>query len=166
MGPKGLIEEFGKGLSGEMVEASRDGDDLVLVIRPEALLRIMGSLKEHPNSYKLLLDLTCVDFRRDAGSFEMVYHLYSLEAGRRIRVKVRLPADAPLTDSLAGLWRNANWLEREVYDMFGIRFAGHPDMRRILLPEDWEGHPLRKDHPITRVDEHWVKENLGIDSAQ
>jgi NADH-quinone oxidoreductase subunit C len=150
MGPKGLIEEFGKGLSAEIVEASRDGDDLVLVIRPEALLRIMGSLKEHPYSYKLLLDLTCVDFRRDAGSFEMVYHLYSLAAGRRIRVKVRLPADAPLMDSLAGLWRNANWLEREVYDMFGVVFRGHPDLKRILMYDGFEGFPLRKDYPLRR----------------
>jgi NADH-quinone oxidoreductase subunit C len=150
MGPKGLIEEFGKGLSAEIVEASREGDDLVLVIRPEALLRIMGSLKEHPYSYKLLLDLTCVDFRRDAGSFEMVYHLYSLDAGRRIRVKVRLPADAPLIDSLAGLWRNANWLEREVYDMFGVVFRGHPDLKRILMYDGFEGFPLRKDYPLRR----------------
>lgn len=150
MGPKGLIEEFGKGLSGEVVEASRDGEDLVLAIRPEALLRIMGSLKENPYSYRLLLDLTCVDFRRDAGSFEMVYHLYSLDAGRRIRIKVRLPADAPLMDSLAGLWRNANWLEREVYDMFGVVFRGHPDLKRILMYDGFEGFPLRKDYPLRR----------------
>jgi NADH-quinone oxidoreductase subunit C len=80
----------------------------------------------------------------------MVYHLYSLDAGRRIRVKVRLPADAPLMDSLAGLWRNANWLEREVYDMFGVVFRGHPDLKRILMYDGFEGFPLRKDYPLRR----------------
>ena len=148
MGPERLIEEFEKGFSGETVEASRDGKDFILVIRPEALLRVMGSLKEDPFFYRLLLDLTCVDFRRDASSFEMVYHLFSLETGRRIRVKVRLPADAPSIDSVADLWRNANWLEREVYDMFGIVFIGHPDLKRILMYDGFEGFPLRKDYPL------------------
>jgi NADH-quinone oxidoreductase subunit C len=150
MEPERVIGDLEKRFPGEIVEASRDGEDLVLVIRLEALLRIMGSLKEPPYSYKLLLDLTCVDFKKDAGSFEMVYHLYSLDAGRRVRVKVRLPADAPLMDSLAGLWRNANWLEREVYDMFGVVFRGHPDLKRILMYDGFEGFPLRKDYPLRR----------------
>jgi len=150
MEPERVIGDLEKRFPGEIVEASRDGEDLVLVIRPEALLRIMVSLKEHPYSYKLLLDLTCVDFRTDAGSFEMVYHLYSLDAGRRVRVKVRLPADAPLMDSLASLWRNANWLEREVYDMFGVVFRGHPDLKRILMYDGFKGFPLRKDYPLRR----------------
>lgn len=150
MGPERVIGDLEKRFPGEIVEASKDGEDLVLVILPGALLRIMGSLKEPPYSYRLLLDLTCVDFKRDAGSFEMVYHLYSLEAGGRVRVKVRLPADAPLLDSLASLWRNANWLEREVYDMFGVVFRGHPDLKRILMYDGFEGFPLRKDYPLRR----------------
>jgi len=150
MGPERLIEEFEKGLSGDTIEASRDGKDFILVIRPGALLRVMGSLKEDPYLFRLLLDLTCVDFKRDAACFEMVYHLFSLEAGRRIRVKVRLPADAPSIDSVAALWRNANWLEREVYDMFGIVFTGHPDLKRILMYDGFEGFPLRKDYPLRR----------------
>ena len=150
MEPKGLIGDLEKRFLGEIVESSRDGEDLVLVILPEALLRIMGSLKGPPYSYKLLLDLTCVDFRRDASIFEMVYHLYSLDAGRRVRVKVRLPAESPSLESLADLWRNANWLEREVYDMFGVVFMGHPDLKRILMYDGFEGFPLRKDYPLRR----------------
>ena len=150
MGPKGLIEEFQRKLPGEIVEASREGEDFVLLVRPQALLRIMRSLKEQPYSYRLLLDLTCVDFRRDAASFEMVYHLYSLDAGSRVRVKARLPADSPFIDSLAGLFRNANWLEREVYDMFGVVFTGHPDLKRILMYDGFDGFPLRKDYPLRR----------------
>ncbi len=150
MGPKGLTEEFREGLSGEVVEASREGEDFLLIVRPEALLRIMRFLKEHAHFYRLLLDLTCVDYRRDDASFEMVYHLYSLDAGRRVRVKARLPADSPFIDSLAGLFGNANWLEREVYDMFGVVFIGHPDLKRILMYDGFEGFPLRKDYPLRR----------------
>jgi NADH-quinone oxidoreductase subunit C len=150
MGSESLIGDLEKRFPGELVEAFRDGEDLVLVIRPEALLRIMGSLKEPPYSYKLLLDLTCVDFRGDTGAFEMVYHLYSLDANGRVRVKVRLPAESPSLESLADLWRNANWLEREVYDMFGVVFMGHPDLKRILMYDGFEGFPLRKDYPLRR----------------
>lgn len=150
MGPRGLIEEFRERLPGEIIEASREGEDFVLIVRPQALLRIMRSLKEHPYFYRLLLDLTCVDFRRDAASFEMVYHLYSLDASSRIRVKARLPADSPFIDSLAGLFGNANWLEREVYDMFGVVFTGHPDLKRILMYDGFDGFPLRKDFPLRR----------------
>ena len=150
MGPESVIGDLEKRYPGEIVEASRDGADLVLIIRPEALFRIMKSLKEPPSSYNLLLDLTCVDFRRDSGVFEMVYHLYSLDANARIRVKVRLPAESLSLDSLAGLWRNANWLEREVYDMFGVVFSGHPDLKRILMYDGFEGFPLRKDYPLRR----------------
>jgi NADH-quinone oxidoreductase subunit C len=159
MGPKGLIGDLEKRFPGEIVEASGDGEDLVLVILPEALLRIMGSLKGPPYSYKLLLDLTCVDFRRDAGAFEMVYHLYSLDANARVRTKVQLPAEGPSVDSLAGLWRNANWLEREVYDMFGVVFRGHPDLKRILMYDGFEGFPLRKDYPLRRRQPKAVKGN-------
>lgn len=160
MEPERVIGDLEKRFPGEIVEASRDGEDPVLIIRPEALLRIMGSLKEPPYSYRLLLDLTCVDFRRNAGSFEMVYHLYSLDAGSRVRVKVRVPAESPSLDSLADLWRNANWLEREVYDMFGVVFRGHPDLKRILMYDGFEGFPLRKDYPLRRRQAKAVKGNV------
>ncbi|MGH7371900.1 MAG: NADH-quinone oxidoreductase subunit C, partial [Candidatus Methylomirabilales bacterium] len=86
--------------------------------------------------------------------FEVVYNLYSISRADRIRVKVRV-LDGTEVPSVTGVWPTANWHEREVFDMFGIRFAGHPDLRRILMPEDWEGHPLRKDYPVAEMPRWW-----------
>ncbi|MBI3324518.1 MAG: NADH-quinone oxidoreductase subunit C [Candidatus Omnitrophica bacterium] len=82
--------------------------------------------------------------------FEVVYHFYSLARNHRVRVKVPVPASDPVVDSVAGLWKSADWFEREAWDMFGVRFAGHPDLRRILMYKEFEGHPLRKDYPVNR----------------
>jgi len=109
--------------------------------------------------------VTAVDYPQRAERFDLVYIVYSFARNQRIRVKTRL-AEGYEPATAVNVHLTANWLEREVFDMFGIRFRGHPDLKRILLPDDWQGHPLRKDHPITRVDQRWVKENLGIDSAQ
>lgn len=98
-------------------------------------------------SFKYLSDLTAVDHYPNEPRFETVCHLLSLESFQRIRLKVRIPGDDPRVDSLVPVWPGAAAFEREVFDLFGIRFEGHPDLRRILLPEDWEGHPLRKDYP-------------------
>jgi NADH-quinone oxidoreductase subunit C len=99
-----------------------------------------------------LVDLTAVDYSKYPGDpgprFEVVYNLISTIHRHRIRIKVRVPEDAPRVDSVAAIWQTANWHEREAYDLMGITFAGHPDLRRILLPEDWEGHPLRKEYPL------------------
>ncbi len=98
--------------------------------------------------FDLLVDVTAVDWDLREPRFDVVYHLVSIPHGQRLRVKVRVEDRQPV-DSLTGLWQSANWGERETYDMFGIRFEGHPDLRRILLPEDWEdGFPLRKDYAI------------------
>ncbi len=99
-----------------------------------------------------LADLTAVDFSDYPGDsgprFEVVYNLISTVYRHRIRLKVRLPEDDPRIDTVSSVWQTANWHERETYDLMGIRFSGHPDLRRILMPEDWEGHPLRKDYPL------------------
>jgi NADH-quinone oxidoreductase subunit C len=105
--------------------------------------------------FDMLMDLTAVDHsRREDGPreprFEVVYHLYSIGRNQRLRVKVGVEADACEVDSVAEIWPAANWMEREVFDLYGIRFRGHPDLRRILLYEEFEGHPLRKDYPKTR----------------
>ena len=98
----------------------------------------------------MLLDLTCVDFMGDEMRFEMVYHLFSITNNNRLRIKIRLPEKDPAIDSLTPLWKNANWLEREVYDMFGIHFTGHPYLKRLFMYDGFEGHPLRKDYPLRK----------------
>jgi NADH-quinone oxidoreductase subunit C len=106
-------------------------------------------------AFDVLTDLTAVDYlrypgREDGPRFEVVYHLTSLRHNHRLRVKVRVDEDDPVVPTLVPLWPIANWFEREVWDMFGIRFDGHPDLRRLLMYEEFVGHPLRKDYPIDR----------------
>jgi NADH-quinone oxidoreductase subunit C len=98
--------------------------------------------------FNLLSDATCLDRFPLEPRFELSYHLVSIPKVTRVRLQVRLSSSDPSVDSLAPVWPGANWLEREIFDLFGIRFHDHPDLRRILLPEDWEGHPLRKDYPV------------------
>lgn len=157
---RSLKEQFGDRIS----ECSSYLGQDFLVAQPEAVVPILEFLKLEAD-FDYLVDLTAVDYPQRAERFDLVYVVYSFARNRRIRVKMRIPEGFEPA-SAVGVHLTANWLEREVFDMFGIRFAGHPDLRRILLPEGWQGHPLRKDYPITRVDERWVKENLGLDSAE
>ena len=115
--------------------------------------------------YDMLTDLTAVDHPKDAGRFEIVYFLYSFARNERIRVKTRVAEDQD-APSIASIFAGANWLEREVYDMFGVRIAGHPCLKRILLPEEWQGFPLRKDKSILAMDQDWVRDHLHIESGQ
>jgi len=117
----------------------------VVVIDKEALFEVMSFLKEKPQDYAMLLDLTCVDYLGEEPRFEMVYHLFSLSSNRRLRIKARVSEKEPRIASLTPLWRNANWLEREVYELFGIEFTGHPDLRRLFMSDGFEGHPWGKD---------------------
>ncbi len=98
--------------------------------------------------FNFLADLTCVDWFPSEPRFEVVYHLLSHTKKERVRLKVRLDGGSPALDSVTQVWPAANYFEREVFDLFGVRFAGHPYLRRLLMPEDWEGHPLRKDYPV------------------
>ena len=135
-----------------------------LIAKPEAVVPIIEFLKLEAG-FDYLVDVTAVDYPDRPERFELVYILYSFSRNQRIRIKTGI-ADGFKPATVAGVHPTANWLEREVFDMFGIEFAGHPDMRRILLPEEWQGYPLRKDYPILQQDQAWVRENLGIDSAQ
>ena len=147
MGKETQIDEIRTKL-GEAVEGvSESFGDPVLTVRPGSLLSIMVALRAAPFDYAVLLDLTCVDFTAGEGRFELVYHLYSMSRNVRLRLKTSLPATDPVAESLTGLWKNADWLEREVFDMFGVRFTGHPDLKRLLTYEGFEGHPLRKSYP-------------------
>ena len=112
------------------------------------------------------VDVTAVHYPQHKDEeFDVVWILYSFEHNQRVRVKTMIKDGDP-APSVAGIWSTANWLERECYDMFGIRFEGHPDLRRILLPDGWKGYPLRKEYGITQQDSEWVKINLGIESGQ
>ncbi len=125
------------------------GDDTILIER-DALLEIVKFLKQDPYTFSMLLDLTCVDYKDRDERFQMVYHLFSLSNNQRLRIKTSLPEEDPSIDSLTSFWKNANWLEREVYDMFGVQFTGHPDLRRIFMWDEFEGYPLRKDYHLRK----------------
>ncbi|MGC1373674.1 MAG: NADH-quinone oxidoreductase subunit C [Candidatus Sulfotelmatobacter sp.] len=99
-------------------------------------------------AFNFLSDVTCVDWFPAEPRFEVVYHLLSIPKKERVRLKVKLDSSSPVVDSVTPVWPGANYFEREVFDLFGIRFSGHPYLRRLLMPEDWEGHPLRKDYPV------------------
>jgi NADH-quinone oxidoreductase subunit C len=114
----------------------------------ETTLEVCRFLRGAPLEFTLLADLTCADFPEEPGRFRLSYGLFSLSSGARLRLRVWAGAEAPEVDSVTGVWATANWHEREVYDMFGVHFRNHPDMTRILMPLDWEGHPLRRDYPI------------------
>ena len=130
------------------------GDETV-VVEPGQLLACMRLLKDDPElQMDFLVDLTAVDYLGRDPRFEVVYHLRSMARGDRLRVKAPLAepedASAPVIDSVVELWPTANWFEREVWDLYGIKFRGHPDLRRILMYEEFKGHPLRKDYPKER----------------
>ena len=135
-----------------------------IVAKPDAAIPILEYLKLE-SDFDYLVDITAVDWPKRAERFDIVYILYSFSRNERVRVKV-LIADGFKPETAVGVHLTANWLEREVYDMFGIEFTGHPDMRRILLPDEWQGFPLRKDYGILQQDQRWVQENLGIESGQ
>jgi NADH-quinone oxidoreductase subunit C len=111
------------------------------------------------------VDVTAVHYPKREKQFDVVWVLYSFQRNERIRVKTQI-ADGETVPSSVPLWATCNWLEREVYDMFGIKFDGHPDLKRILLPDGWKGFPLRKDYGILQQDNEWVQINLGIESGQ
>lgn len=141
-----LIERFGDAILGHEVHS---GDQHVVFVDPSRNTEVLAWLKEDESQrYDYLVDVTAVDYGRGQ-PLEVVYQLWSIPNRRALRIKCRLDLAALQIESLTSLWKSANWLEREVYDLFGIHFENHPDLRRILMPEDYaEGHPLRKDFPL------------------
>jgi len=135
-----------------------------IVTTPDAAVQVLEYLKLEAD-YDYLVEITAVDWPKRAERFDLVYIAYSFAHNERVRIKTQI-ADGFEAPTATGVHPTANWLEREVFDMFGIRFSGHPDLRRILMPEDWQGHPLRKDYGILQQDTRWVQENLGIESGQ
>jgi NADH-quinone oxidoreductase subunit C len=142
-----LMQEALPGIHLESVP-SRDLQPTIYLNRDD-VPAVMRTMRDHPElRFSVLVELFAVDFWPREPRFEVVYMLVSLEHQRRVRLKVRLAADAANITTVSGVWPAANWLEREVWDLFGIAFDGHPDPRRLLMPEDWEGFPLRKDYPV------------------
>jgi len=125
--------------------------DATALVHKERLVEVMRFLRDDPGlAFDMLMDVTCVDYLGETPRFEMVYHLYSLAKNQRLRIKARVPETPCEIDTLCPLWPSANWMEREVWDLYGVRFTGHPDPRRLLLYEEFVGHPLRKDYPKER----------------
>ncbi len=135
------------------------------MVADSALVPELLQLLRDQEQFDYCVDLTAVHYPERERPFEVVWILYSFLLNERIRVKASY-GEGESVPSAVPIWPTANWLEREVFDMFGIRFEGHPDLKRILLPDGWKGHPLRKDYGIIQQDQEWVQINLGIESGQ
>jgi NADH-quinone oxidoreductase subunit C len=145
-------------------EATLDRKQAILLVAADKLRDIARHCRDD-EKFDMLVDLTAVDWPKREKRFDIILNLYSFAKNERLRLKAHAAENEPVPSSVE-VWPAANWLERECYDMFGIVFEGHPDLKRILLPDEWEGHPLRKDYDILKQDTAWVRENLGIESGQ
>ena len=126
-----------------------DRDELTIWIEKDAIREVCAILRDSPDCpFNYLCDVTCVDWHPSEPRFEVVYHLLAIAKKERVRLKVRLDGSSPALESVTSVWPAANFYEREVFDLFGVRFSGHPNLKRIMMPDDWEGHPLRKDYPV------------------
>ncbi len=154
---KKLKAKFGEAIG----EASEFIGQLSVNVNGPQIVAVCDYLKsDREISFNYLSDLTCVHYpdRREA-PFEMVYNLFSIDSNERVRLKVRTSGTV---ESVTGVWPSANWLEREVFDLFGVTFTNHPDLRRLLLPPDWEGYPLRKDYPLEFIENAWTERHLPV----
>ena len=155
-----LVKKLRDKFDGAVIEASEFLGQLSIRIEPARIVEVCDALRRDADTpFNYLSDLTCVHYPdRKEAPFEVVYNLYSIPANERVRLKVGVDGDG--VASVTGVWPAADWPEREVYDLFGVRFRDHPDLRRILLPPDWEGHPLRKDYPLEFVENKWTENHL------
>ena len=155
-----LRSRFGDGIAESATYLGQN----FIVIRVDAVISVLEHLKLEAD-FDYLVDITAVDYPNRPERFDLLYVLYSFARNERMRLKT-LIADGAQPATAVTVHTGANWLEREVFDMFGIQFDGHPDLRRILLPDGWKGYPLRKDYGIIQQDDEWVQINLGIPSGQ
>jgi len=153
--PLRIAERLKETFPQEVLDITEFRGQVSVVVRSERIKEICRYLHDEPDiRMDYLSDLCGVDYmNKRRVRFEVVYNLYSLKHRHRIRLKALVNEDEPFIDTVTDIWKGANWHERETYDMFGIIFRGHPDLRRILLPEDWKGFPLRKDYPVTGPDD-------------
>ncbi len=153
MDPLQIAKMVEEKFSGQVQDTAAYTGQVAISVKKDMVRDICLYLKDEPSlRMDLLADLTAVDYSTYPGNtglrFEVVYNLISTEFHHRIRLKARVPEEDPRIDTVSLIWHTANWHERETFDLMGITFDGHPDLRRILLPEDWEGHPLRKEYPL------------------
>ena len=136
--------------NASVVEGTKfDRDELTIWVDKGSIREVCAILRDDPACpFNYLADLTCVDWYPSEPRLEVVYHLLSISNKERVRLKVRLSGSSPSIESVTSVWPSANFYEREVFDLFGVRFTGHPNLKRIMMPDDWEGHPLRKDYPV------------------
>ncbi len=154
-----------RGKFGDAIgEATIDRKQVIVIVEPSRVREIALACRDE-EKFEMLVDVTAVDWPKRERRFDVVWNLYSLTKSERLRLKAHVAAGAPVP-SVTSVWVGADWPERECFDLFGIVFQGHPDLRRILLPEEWQGHPLRKDYDILKQDTEWVREHLGIESGQ
>ena len=145
-------EELAERLRQRFPDVLLAHDEVTITVPRERLIETLEALRDDDElGFGFLADVSCTDWPGREPRIWMAYHLLSLERNHRVRVKVGLPAADLRVASATGIFASANWQEREVYDLFGVEFEGHPDLERILMPSDWEGHPLRKDHPLGGV---------------
>ena len=155
-----LVRRLRDKVDGAVIEATEFLGQLSIRIERLHIVKVCDALKRDEDMpFNYLSDLTCVHYpdQREA-PFEVIYNLYSIPKNERVRLKVSVNGEG--VDSVTSVWPSADWLEREVYDLFGVVFRNHPDLRRILLPPDWEGHPLRKDYPLEFVENRWTEAHL------
>jgi NADH-quinone oxidoreductase subunit C len=168
MAPVPLDNELVQRLKARFGEAIRettlDRKQAIVLVAADKLREISQYCRDE-EKFDMLTDLTAVDWPKREKRFDVILNLYSFPKNERLRLKAHAAESEPVP-SVCAVWPVANWLERECFDMFGIVFEGHPDLKRILLPDEWEGHPLRKDYDILKQDTAWVRENLGIESGQ
>ncbi|MBI1978243.1 MAG: NADH-quinone oxidoreductase subunit C [Candidatus Omnitrophica bacterium] len=148
-----ILEKIKEKFLDDVFETYEFRGDLVVIVNKEVVREVMEFLKRDPAlDFNILIDLTAVDYlwQNRTPRFDVVYHLYSLAKNHRLRIKAGVDEKEPVIDSITSLWPIANWFEREVWDMFGIKFKGHPNLKRILLYEGFVGHPLRKDYPYNK----------------
>jgi NADH-quinone oxidoreductase subunit C len=159
-----LVQRLKARFGDAIREATLDRKQAIVLVAREKLREVSRYCRDD-EKFDYLVDLTAVDWPKRAERFDIVLNLYSFPKNERLRLKSYAGERDPVP-SVVEIWPAANWLERECYDMFGVIFEGHPDLKRILMPDEWEGHPLRKDYDILTQDKAWVRENLGIESGQ
>ena len=147
-----ILQKLASQFPGSVEASAEFRGDLSIQVRKNDLVRVCSFLRSDPElSFDMLIDLLGVDMYRPEGRFEVVYNLYSLKNASYVRLKVLVEEAEPVVPTVTGIWSAANWHERETFDMIGVRFSGHPDLRRLYMPEEFEHHPLRKDFPLLGI---------------